>query len=135
MSVKGVGIDIVDIARLEHAVERWGARFTGRVFTGGELEYSLARRRPGQHLSARFAGKEAVIKALGQGFREGCRMNDIEILSGPGGRPLVRLHGATRRLAEERKVKDIFLSLSHSGETAVAQVVAVGGREDRHDAI
>jgi len=124
--VKGVGIDIVEIPRMNRALARWGERFTRKVFTSTELEYSRGFRRPGQHLSARFAAKEAVIKALGQGFREGCRMCDIEVVTGRTGQPLVRLHGATRHLAVEIGVENIFLSLSHSGETAVAQAVAVG---------
>jgi holo-[acyl-carrier protein] synthase len=126
--VKGIGIDMVDIARVDRAVNRWGERFTGRVFTEEELTYSRRHSRPAQHLSARFAGKEAVVKALG-GLGGGGRMSEIEIVSGPMGRPLVRLHGSVRRLAAERGVSEIFLSLSHTGQTAVAQAVAVGGAE------
>ena len=126
--VKGVGVDLVDIARMDRAVSRWGERFTVRVFTREELSYSHGRSRPEQHLSARFAGKEAVVKALG-GLGEGCRMNEIEIVSGPMGRPLVRLHGSVRRLAAERGVSEIFLSVSHTAQMAVAQAVAVGRAE------
>jgi holo-[acyl-carrier protein] synthase len=133
MKIRGVGIDIVEIARLDRALARWGKRFTGRVFTSGELEYASAKHRPAQHLSARFAGKEAVSKALGTGFSEGCRMVEIEIVADHRGRPSVRLHGSTRRLASRLGVEEIHLSLSHSGDTAVAQAVAIGTAQDEED--
>jgi holo-[acyl-carrier protein] synthase len=135
--VKGIGVDIVEIGRLDRALVRWGERFTEKIFTSAELEYSMRFRRPAQHLSARFAAKEAVVKALGQGFREGCRMCDVEVVTESTGRPGVRLHGAMRRLAERRGVENVFLSLSHSGETAVAQAVAVGsaGKVEENNAI
>ena len=126
MTVKGIGVDIVDVARLDRAVDRWGERFTGRVFRSSELLYAGGRARPAEHLSARFAGKEAVIKALG-GLQGGGRMREIEIVPGPAGRPQVRLHGAVRTLAADRGVSAIFLNLSHTAGTAVAQAVAVGG--------
>jgi len=124
--VMGVGVDIVEIGRLDRALARWGERFARKVFPPAELKYSKRFRRPAQYLSARFAAKEAVIKALGQGFREGCRMCGIEVAAKSTGQPVVRLYGATRRLADRHGVESIFLSLSHSGETAVAQAVAVG---------
>jgi len=124
--VTGIGVDIVDIPRMDRALKRWGDRFVARVFTVAEVDYSRRSRRPAQHFSARFAAKEAVIKALGQGFRGGCQMSEIEVVAGELGRPLVRLHGATRRLAVSRGVENIFLSLSHSEKAAVAQAVAVG---------
>jgi len=96
----------------------------------GELERAGRSRRPGMHLSARFAGKEAVAKALGIGFAGGCRMWEIEIVTDSAGRPLVRLHGTARRLAEERGIGEVFVSLSHSDATAVAQAVAVGTRKE-----
>lgn len=131
--VTGVGIDIVEVPRMDRALGRWGERFAARVFTKGELDYSRQFMRPAQHLSARFAGKEAVVKALGTGFSRGCRMNEIEILPDKQGRPLVRLHGTARRLAADRGVSKIHLSLSHSGKTAVAQAVAVGRVVDEED--
>ena len=136
VEVRGVGVDLVEIARVDRAVARWGERFTGRVFTAEEIRYSSKRARPAQHLSARFAGKEAVIKALG-GLRGGCRMSEIEIVSGPMGRPLVRLHGAVGLMAADRGVTEIFLSLSHTAETAAAQAVAVGssGEKEGRDAV
>lgn len=124
--VMGVGVDIVEVGRMDRALARWGERFTKKVFTSTELSYSRRFRRPARHLSARFAAKEAVIKALGKGFREGCRMSDVEVVTEGTGKPGVRLYGATRRLAADAGVRIIFLSLSHSGETAIAQAVAVG---------
>lgn len=132
MTIRGIGVDIVDVVRLKRAVDRWGERFTGRVFRSDEVLYAKGRARPAEHLSARFAGKEAVIKALG-GLQDGGRMREIEIVPGPSGRPLVRLHGAVRTLAAARGVGEIFLSLSHTAGTAVAQAVAVGGAAREED--
>ena len=128
--VKGVGIDIVEIPRMDRALARWGSRFTGRVFTTGELEYARRSRNPAQHLSARFAGKEAVAKALGTGFVNGIRMREIEIVNDRAGRPSVRLHGAARQLADKAGIGQILMTLSHGGGTAVAQAIAVGRGED-----
>lgn len=124
--VLGVGIDIVEIGRMARVLERWGDRFSNRVFTEGERAYAGRLARPAQHLSARFAGKEAVAKALGTGFNNDCRMSEIEIVTNSLGRPEVRLHGGTRRLADRKGVGEILVSLSHSRSTAVAQAVAVG---------
>ena len=124
--VLGFGVDIVEIDRVARALERWGDRFSNRVFTEGERAYAGRLARPAQHLSARFAGKEAVAKALGTGFSSDCRMSEIEIVTDSLGRPEVRLHGGTRRLADRKGIGEILVSLSHSRSTAVAQAVAVG---------
>lgn len=130
--VLGVGIDIVEIDRMARVLERWGDRFSNRVFTEGERAYAGRLARPAQHLSARFAGKEAVAKALGTGFTADCRMSEIEIVTDSLGRPEVRLHGGTRQLADRKGIGEILVSLSHSRSTAVAQAVAVGaiGKEE-----
>ena len=132
MTIKGIGVDIVDVARLSRAVDRWGERFTGRIFTKDEVIYASRRARSAEHLSARFAGKEAVIKALG-GLQGNGRMSEIEVVPGPSGKPLVRLHGAVRTMAADRGVAEIFLSLSHTAGTAVAQAVAVGGAANEEE--
>jgi holo-[acyl-carrier protein] synthase len=131
--ILGVGIDIIEIERVDRALKRWGDRFSGRVFTEGERAYAGRSARPAQHLSARFAGKEAVAKALGTGFREDCRMNEIEIVTDSLGKPRVELHGGTRRMADRRGIGEVLVSLSHSRTTAVAQAVAVGAVREEED--
>ncbi len=113
----GVGIDLLEINRLERALDRH-PRLGDRVFTGAEREYAAARARPGRHLAARFAAKEAVVKALG--LSGGFGLRDIEIVAGEP--PAVRLSG---RAAEAAAGKSIAISLTHSKDFAAA--VAVTG--------
>ncbi len=124
MEIAGVGIDLVEVERLQAALHRWGDRLLNRLFTAEEL----ARARPGQsrpqRLAARFAAKEAVMKALGVGWR-GVGWRTIEIRTDPDGRPTVVLHGAARRLAEDRGVAEVLVSLTHSGPLAAASAVAL----------
>jgi len=112
-----VGVDLIEIARVERALER-RPRLAERVFTAGELDYARRRRRPGRHLAARFAAKEAAVKALGVGP---LGLRDVEVVPGPP--PRLRLAG---RAAEARDAGGVELevSLSHSREMAVAVVVA-----------
>ena len=113
------GVDITEITRIEKAINRWGERFLHRVYTGPELK--LCREKP-QALAVRFAGKEAVMKALGTGIR-GIRWQDIEIMAEPSGQPLVHLYGKARDKADELGLDRLAISLSHSREYAVAFVV------------
>jgi holo-[acyl-carrier protein] synthase len=110
----GVGIDLVEIERVERALER-RPRLAERLFTPAELAYARQRARPGRHLAARFAAKEAVIKALGQGVP----MSQIEVMSGEP--PTLQLHG---RAAEVAGDTEIAISLTHSDDTAAAVAVA-----------
>ena len=110
----GVGIDLIEIERVERALER-RPRLADRLFTSGELAYARARARPGRHLAARFAAKEAVIKALGQGLPP----RQIEVVSGEP--PRVRLHGEA---AEAAGGTEIAISLTHSRDTAAAVAIA-----------
>ena len=111
---RGVGIDLIEIERVERALER-RPRLAERLFTPAELSYARGRARPGQHLAARFAAKEAVIKALGQGLP----MRQIEVVSGEP--PQLQLHG---RAAEVAGDTEIAISLTHSNDTAAAVAVA-----------
>lgn len=112
-----IGIDIVEISRIEQAVSRWGEGFLSRIYTSPELE--LCRNRIAS-LAVRFAGKEAVVKALGTPTETGFRWKDVEILSEPSGRPVVRLHGKAQRQASSLGLNSINISLSHSREYAIA---------------
>ncbi|MFO7311334.1 MAG: holo-ACP synthase [Bacillota bacterium] len=121
--VVGIGVDVVEVARVERALARSGARFLERVFTPAELERCMARRDRAKCLAARFAAKEAVMKALGCGWGP-VGWRDIEVAHGPSGEPVVRLQGAARRLAKEKGVTAIHLSLAHDGAVAVAHALA-----------
>jgi holo-[acyl-carrier protein] synthase len=116
-SVPRPGIDLIEIERLERALQR-RPRLAGRLFTAAELAYARARRRPGRHLAARFAAKEAAIKALGGGVRP----DEIEVVRSDGA-PALRLHGAAAERARGLGVA-LGVSLTHSRETAAAVVVA-----------
>jgi holo-[acyl-carrier protein] synthase len=109
-----VGIDLIEIERVERALER-RPRLADRLFTSGELAYARGRARPGRHLAARFAAKEAVIKALGQGLP----LREIEVVAGEP--PQLQLHG---RAAEVAGDAEIVISLTHSRESAAAVAIA-----------
>ncbi len=125
--VLGVGVDAVEVARIRRAVDRWGEAFLTRVYTPVELARASGRDGPAR-LAARFAAKEAVMKALGCGWGR-VRFRDIEVTRDPGGRPRARLSGAAARLAERAGVVAVHLSLSHARGYAVAVAVAEGRRE------
>jgi holo-[acyl-carrier protein] synthase len=122
MTVLGCGVDIVEVDRIERAVARWGDAFTRRIYTAREIERAQA---VGPRLAARFAAKEAVMKALGVGWRA-LAWREIEITNDAAGRPLVLLHGTARRIAEERGITAVLIALSHTHEHAVANAIALG---------
>jgi holo-[acyl-carrier protein] synthase len=98
------------------------------IFTAPELRYCLGKRRSAEHLAARFAAKEAVLKALGSGLGQRMRWTEVEIVNGVLGRPMVRLHGAVEAFARRAGVTEVDVSLSHTSEVAVAHALAVGRR-------
>lgn len=125
MTVLGLGVDMVEVARIERAVARWGDAFVRRIYTPGEIERSAATAIQSPRLAARFAAKEAVMKALGVGWRT-LAWREIEITHDALGRPEVRLHGAARRLAGERGVVTVLVTLAHTHGHAVANAIALG---------
>ena len=118
-----IGVDIIEIDRIQQAVERWGERFLRRVYTDTELGLYKGKV---ESLAARFAGKEAVVKALGTGER-GIGWKDIEILTESGGRPLVNLYRQAQEQADDLGLKGLVISLSHSRNYAIAFVVGEKG--------
>jgi holo-[acyl-carrier protein] synthase len=118
------GVDIVAVARVERLATE-DARVLDDVFTPGELAYCLRRRSSYDHLAARFAGKEAVLKAFGTGIGRRMRWTDVEIVRERSGRPLVRLHGEVAAWARRRGLAGVDVSLSHAAGLAVAQAVSV----------
>ena len=115
-----IGTDIIEVSRVRKVVETWGKRFLNRVYTKPELE--LCKDKP-EKLASHFAGKEAVMKALGTGAR-GISWREIEILSEPSGKPVVNLYGKAREKADSLELDGLAISLSDSREYAVAFVVA-----------
>jgi holo-[acyl-carrier protein] synthase len=126
-----VGVDIVDVARMARILE--GEHAAERLFTPAEIAYCRARPATAEHAAARFAAKEAVLKALGTGLAEGLRWTDVEVVNDCAGRPGIRLHRAADALAARRGLAAVEISLSHTAELAIAQAVALWSRSDRHD--
>jgi holo-[acyl-carrier protein] synthase len=117
-----VGVDLVEIHRIRETIERWNGRFLKRVFTPREIKFCEGRRNPFQSFAARFAAKEAILKAIGTGMYGGVRWKDMEILDNEKSRPGVRLEGLVKKLVGNRKV---LLSLSHTDTSAIAFVILV----------
>lgn len=128
MGVVAHGIDLVEVARIGAMVDRHGERFLSRVFTEGERAYSEGKARRDEHLAARFAAKEAVLKALGCGWSRGVAWTDVEVTRKPTGEPGVALHGKAAEIAVERGIGSWLISLSHGAGVAHASAVALGGR-------
>jgi holo-[acyl-carrier protein] synthase len=126
--ILGIGLDIIEIRRIKQAIER--ERFVQRVFTPREQEYchSRGQQGPGSY-AARFAGKEAVLKAFATGLTRG-KWEEIEIINNEHGQPQVKLSGYYQELAEDRGVASIHISLTHAREYAAAQVILWGGVSD-----
>src|SRR3984893_725230 len=126
MSVLGIGVDLVECARIERSLERFGQKFLHRVFTDGEIEYSLSMKFPARHLAARCAAKEAVSKAFGTGIGKAMGWRDIDVRKKPSGEPFLVFGGGAEKHATERGVTDALITLSHSDQHAVATIVLEG---------
>ncbi len=119
----GTGIDIVDISRFERFVAEKNVSLFQRLFTAGEIDYCAAKKRSAQHYALRFAAKEAFLKALGTGLREGLSWRDMEVVHDSYGKPALKLSGEAERLFVSKGLTSCFLSLSHDGNCAVASVI------------
>ena len=121
--IVGTGVDIVEVARIAEAIERFGERFLTRIFTEPEIRYCKARRNSVERFAARFAAKEAAMKALGTGLRRGISWQHFEVGHLPGGRPTMVFSHAAAQIAAQLGVKHISLSVSHTEQHAIAQVI------------
>lgn len=126
--IVGSGIDLAEIARIQHAWDRYGSRFLERIYTGAEQAYCLRKRNAAESLAARFAAKEAGAKALGTGMSHGVTWLEIEVVREPGGRPALKFHGRAAEMARKLGVRQAALSLTHTGDLAMASVVLEDGR-------
>jgi holo-[acyl-carrier protein] synthase len=126
--IAGSGIDLVEIGRIQHAMDRYGKRFLDRVYLAAEQAYCLRKRKSAESFAARFAAKEAAAKALGTGISFGVNWLEIEVVRQPSGRPSLRFHGRAAQIAGGLGVVGSALSLSHTSEVAMASVVLEDGR-------
>ena len=121
--IYGIGVDLVNINRIEKVLNRWGDRFVGRVFTHDEAALCMTRAAPPSSFALRFAAKEAFSKAIGLGMRKGIAWRDIEVFHFDGGKPGLRLYGRASDICREKHISGISLSLSDDGDYGVAMVV------------
>lgn len=125
MRVFGIGIDVVEVARIAAAIERHGDPFLTKIFTPAEREYCEARKNPAMHYAARFAAKEAVSKALGTGIGANAGLHDLEVVHDGSGAPKLRLGGAAEAFARQHGITDIQISLTHARDHAAANAIAL----------
>jgi len=121
--IVGLGLDLAEVERIRAAIERHGRRFVERIYTPAEIAYAERKRNPYERYAARFAAKEAGMKAIGTGWRRGVRWQDFEVQNLPSGRPTLRFHGVAAQVAESLGVRNVVLSLTHTDSQGIAIVV------------
>jgi holo-[acyl-carrier protein] synthase len=126
MHILGTGIDIVECLRIARMIDWHGELFISRVYTDAEIEYCSTRKAATQHYAGRWAAKEAVLKALGTGWRRGISWRDIEVLNNRQGAPVVSLNAGAREVCEKAGIRTMHLSISHCRSHAVAYAIAEG---------
>jgi holo-[acyl-carrier protein] synthase len=124
-NVRGVGIDLVHITRMREVLDRWKDRFLHRVFTAAEIAYCQTRRDPVPHFAARFAAKEAGLKALGTGLSLGIHWRELEVRRADGEAPVLVLSGRAQEIGRARGGRRMLLALTHDGDYALAQAMLV----------
>jgi holo-[acyl-carrier protein] synthase len=125
-TIIGLGLDATDIGRVADVIERYGERFLKRVFTDGEIDYCMRRRRPAVHFAGRFAAKEAAMKALGTGHTPEVLWRSVEVVRG-GGPPRLQLHGGAARRFTAMGGRSSLLTITHTDDLALAEVLLLGG--------
>ena len=125
--IVGSGIDLAEIGRIRHSIDRYGSRFLSRIYTAAEQAYCLRKRNAAESFAARFAAKEAGAKALGTGISQGVSWLEIEVVRQPGGRPSLQFHGRAAQFAARLGAVHIALSITHTGTLAMASVVLENG--------
>lgn len=126
--ILGIGTDLTEVARIRQSIARYGDRFLNRLYTEGERAYSSSKANPAERYAARFAAKEAGMKAIGTGWRRGVTWQDFEVINERSGRPTLLVRGVAREIAADMGVERISISLTHTAELAFAIVVLEGGR-------
>jgi holo-[acyl-carrier protein] synthase len=121
--ILGIGTDLAEVERIHKSVERFGERFLARIYTAQERAYAMRKANWAESLAARFAAKEAGMKAIGTGLSRGISWQHLEVANEPSGRPTIRLYGAALAVAQAMGVKRISVSLTHTKATAFAVVI------------
>jgi holo-[acyl-carrier protein] synthase len=121
--IVGTGIDLAEVARIRSSIERFGTKFTDRIFTPGEVAYVERKANKFERYAARFAAKEAGMKAIGTGWKRGVRWKDFEVANLPSGKPTLRLHGVAAEFAARLNVRNVSLSITHTAELGMAHVI------------
>ncbi|HTP34597.1 MAG TPA: holo-[acyl-carrier-protein] synthase [Candidatus Acidoferrales bacterium] len=121
--IVGTGVDLAEVRRIRASIERFGVRFTERVYTPGEIAYVDRKANRFERYAARFAAKEAGMKAIGTGWKRGVRWQDFEVANLPTGKPTLLLHGVAAQVALRLGVKNISLSMTHTAELGMAHVI------------
>jgi holo-[acyl-carrier protein] synthase len=121
--IVGIGTDLAEVARVRRSIARWGDRFLNRIYTPRERAYAASKANSAERLAARFAAKEAGMKAIGTGWGRGVTWKDFEVVNEPSGRPTLRLTGVAKQVAGHLGVQQISISLTHTAEMAFAIVV------------
>jgi holo-[acyl-carrier protein] synthase len=121
--IVGTGVDLAEVPRIRASIERFGARFVNRIYTPAEIAYVERKANRYERYAARFAAKEAGMKAIGTGWRGGVAWRDFEVANLPSGKPTLRLHGVAARVAGKLGVKNISLSLTHTAAVGLAHVI------------
>jgi holo-[acyl-carrier protein] synthase len=129
MAILGIGTDITECLRIARMIERHGDLFINRVYTPEEIRYCQNRKQATQHFTGRWAAKEAILKALGTGWRRGISWLDMEIRNEPGGKPVVAVRGGVKEVVEELHVKRLLVTISHCHTHATATAIAEGEEE------
>jgi holo-[acyl-carrier protein] synthase len=125
--ILGIGTDLAEVNRIRSSIAKFGPRFLERIYTDAERAYALSKANSAERFAARFAAKEAGMKAVGTGWNQGVTWKDFEVINERSGRPTLRLSGIAREIAEKMGVQKISLSLTHTAETAFAVVIFEGG--------
>ncbi|HEX8986218.1 MAG TPA: holo-[acyl-carrier-protein] synthase [Bryobacteraceae bacterium] len=121
--IVGSGVDLAEVDRIRSACERWGRRFIERIFTPAEIAYAERKANRFERYAARFAAKEAGMKAIGTGWRRGVRWRDFEVANLPSGKPTLKFHGVAAAFAERLGVRNVALSMTHTRDTGLAFVI------------
>ncbi len=126
--ILGTGVDIVEVSRMRDAINKWGDSFLTKIFTPKVIEYSNSRRFSFQHFAARFAVKEAVVKAFGDPRRNPIRWTEIEVLNDDEGKPIIEFHDDALKIKKKKKINDVIISMSHSKNYAIANAILLRKR-------
>ena len=121
--IVGTGVDLAEVPRIRASIERFGARFVDRIYTRAEIAYVERKANRYERYAARFAAKEAGMKAIGTGWKRGVAWRDFEVANLPSGKPTLRLHGVAAQIAGTLGVKSISLSLTHTAAVGLAHVI------------